>query len=166
MVAPRRTAHQSTQAAAALAMAALILYPLAIMLPIMKIRQLGHMVEDSILTGVITLLRTGEFFVGIIVLIFSLIVPPVKLVALLALSLGVPGEKIKYRALTYHFVELLGRWGMLDVMVVAVLVAYVKLGDTVNITPGSGLFAFAACVLLSLGSSLCFPPHALWSEES
>lgn len=165
LVAPRRAAHQSTEATAALALAALFLYPLAILLPIMKIEQLGHATEDSILTGVGALMHAGHWFVGMVVLVFSLIVPPTKLAALLFLSLASHTVRAKHRAVTYHFVEVLGRWGMLDVMVVAVLVAYVKLGDVVHITPGPGLMAFAACVLLSLLASVCFPPHALWSEE-
>jgi paraquat-inducible protein A len=66
----------------------------------------------------------------------------------------------------HHGVELLGRWGMLDVLVVAVLVAFVKLGDMVQIQPGAGLGLFTACVLFSLLSSLCLHLPSLWKEEA
>lgn len=165
LVAPRSQAHQSTHATAAFAMAALLIYFPAILLPMLKIQKLGHSTEDSLITGVVALMHDGHYFVGMIVLVFSLVVPPLKLAALLMLSLGGNNVHQHHRATTYHFVELLGRWGMLDVMVVAVLVAYVKLGDTVTISPGPGLIAFAFSVVLSLVASMCFPPHALWSEE-
>src|SRR5262249_23644954 len=129
------------------------------------IEKLGSTVQDSLLSGVATLLHDGHYFVGGIVLVFSLIVPPIKLFTLLMLSLAREYVEQRHRAVTYQFVELLGRWGMLDVMVVAVLVAYVKLGDTVTISPGPGLTAFATSVILSLVASMCFPPHALWSED-
>ena len=61
-------------------------------------------------------------------------------------------------------VERLGRWGMLDVLLVALLVAMVKLGDLVNIYPGQGLTAFIALVLLSLVAGLMFNPQLMWQE--
>lgn len=165
LIAPRSRAHQSTHATAAFALAALMIYFPGILLPMLKIQKLGSTVQDSLLTGVASLMQDGHYFVGGIVLVFSLIVPPIKLFALLLLSLASDYVQERHRAATYHLVELLGRWGMLDVMVVAVLVAYVKLGDTVTISPGPGLIAFATSVILSLIASMCFPPHALWSEE-
>ena len=165
LIAPRSRAHQSTHATAAFALAALILYFPSILLPMLRIQKLGSTVENSLLTGVASLLQDGHYLVGGIVLVFSLVVPPIKLFALLVLSLASRYVEERHRAITYHLVELLGRWGMLDVMVVAVLVAYVKLGDTVTISPGPGLTAFALSVILSLVASMCFPPHALWSEE-
>ena len=68
----------------------------------------------------------------------------------------------RHRALMYHLVELLGRWGMLDVLLVAVMIAYVKLGDLITIQPGPGLQAFIIMVLLSLLASLCFNPRLMW----
>jgi paraquat-inducible protein A len=55
---------------------------------------------------------------------------------------------------------------MLDVMLVAVLVAFVKLGDLVDIHPGPGVVAFTTCVVLSLLASACFDPHCIWEKAS
>ena len=70
-----------------------------------------------------------------------------------------------HRALTYHLIEWTGRWGMLDVLLVAVLVALVKLGDLMQISAGPGATAFATVVILSLLASACFDPHSLWSSD-
>ncbi len=140
-----------------------VLYIPAILLPLMRLEMLGHRTEASILGGVGTLLADRHWFVGIVVLLFSLVLPPVKLLALVLLAGGwLPGS---HQARLHHWVELLGRWGMLDVLVVAVLVAFVKLGDTVAIRPGIGLTLFLACVLLSLLSSLCLHLPSLWEDE-
>ena len=150
------------QAAAALALSALTLYVPSILLPLMRLETLGHSSEASILQGVSSLLAARHYFVGGVVLLFSLVLPPLKLLALLLLSGGwLPGA---HQARLHHWVELLGRWGMLDVLVVAVLVAFVKLGDMVQIQPGAGLGLFTACVLFSLLSSLCLHLPSLWEE--
>jgi paraquat-inducible protein A len=71
----------------------------------------------------------------------------------------------EHLARTWRAVELVGRWGMLDVLLAAVLVAILKLGDLVTVEVGPGLFAFTACVGLSLLASAFFDPHALWETE-
>jgi uncharacterized paraquat-inducible protein A len=150
------------QAAAALALSALILYVPAILLPLMRLETLGHSTEASIVEGVSSLLAARHYFVGIVVLLFSLVLPPLKLLALLLLSGGwLRGAR---QARLHHWVELLGRWGMLDVLVVAILVAFVKLGDLVQIQPGVGLGLFATCVLFSLLSGLCLHLPSLWED--
>jgi paraquat-inducible protein A len=154
----------SRRAAAALAVSALILYVPAILLPLMRLELLGHSTEASIVQGVASLLAGRHYFVGLVVLLFSLVLPPLKLFALLLLSGGwLSGP---HQARLHHGVELLGRWGMLDVLVVAVLVAFVKLGDTLLIQPGAGLALFIACVLFSLLSSLCLHSPSLWEDEA
>ena len=91
-----------------------------------------------------------------------MIIPLTKLVALLILAGGGRTLGDEHRALTYHLVEWTGRWGMLDVLLVAMLVAALKLGDIVNVTPGPGVIAFAAVVLMSLLAAASFDPHSLW----
>jgi len=67
--------------------------------------------------------------------------------------------------MTYRLVEWTGRWGMLDVLLVAILVAVLKLGDLMTVSAGPGLLAFTACVTLSLFAAASFDPHGLWDTE-
>jgi len=151
---------------AALALSALVFYPAAIGLPLLRIEQLGHSHTDSLLSGLVSMLSQGYWLVGIVVLLFSILLPPLKLLALWLLTRQ-PLKQTSHRrrALLYHAVELLGRWGMLDVMLVAILVAMVKLGDLVSIHPGPGLWAFILLVLLSLVASMVFNPTLMWNEQ-
>lgn len=149
---------------AAIALAALIIYPFAVTLPILKIERFGALRESSILDGVATLLADGDFFVGLIVLLCSIILPIAKLIGLLVLSSGGMAMQHRQRAWTYRIINWTGRWGMLDVLAVAVLVAAVKLGSQIQLTAGPGAAAFATVVILSLLASAVFDPHAIWER--
>jgi uncharacterized paraquat-inducible protein A len=151
--------------APAIALAALILFFPAILLPLIEIEKLGHSSASSLLGGTVDLFAHGQWGIGLVVFLFSIVLPPLKLVALMVLSLGGGGLRHEHRAATYHLVELLGRWGMLDVLLVALIVSFVKLGELVNFSVGPGLLAFTLCVLMSLAASMMFNPHALWEEQ-
>jgi len=150
---------------APLSLAGLILYLPAILLPMLRIEQLGHAKEDSLLSGVVHLLAEGYWFVGLIVLAFSIVLPPLKLLTLLLLSSTSWVTNHHRKARLFHAVEFLGKWGMLDVMLVAVLVAWVKLGDLVSIEAGIGVVAFAIMVIVSLVAGLSFHPQNMWDPD-
>jgi len=158
--------RRSASRTAAIASAALILYPFAVLLPMLRIEQLGHRHDASVIDGVIALLAEGHLFVGVVVLLCSIILPVAKLGGLLAICTGGAFMGTRHRAWTYRFIEWTGRWGMLDVLAVAVLVAVVKLRSSVDLTAGPGAAAFAAVVILSLLASASFDPHSLWHDDS
>jgi len=145
---------------------ALVLYLPAIILPLIKIERLGYMSENNLLSGVMNLLSEGYWFVGIVVLVFSIIIPPLKLFALLSMTTFIKHWHHHHRARLYRLVEIIGRWGMLDILLMAILVAFVKLGNLVEITAGSGLNAFTGMVILSLLASFFFHPTCLWEDDN
>ena len=157
-----RHAWSSAPLTAALALSGLIIYPFAITLPVLRIERFGHRYESGILDGTISLIAHGEWVVGLVVLIASVILPAFKLGGLLVLSLLANWLRPHWRASTWHAVELTGRWGMLDVLLVAVLVAMVKIGGLVEMHAGPGVIAFTLLVILSLLSAMAFDPHHLW----
>lgn len=151
--------------AAAFALAALILYPLAMSLPIMEIERMGHTRSATILSGVVELAAEGDWFVAAVVFICSVVAPLGKIGAILTLCLGGAFLPRQHKATTYHIVDWLGRWGMLDVLLVALLVAAVKLGSWVAVHPGPGAAAFALVVIFSLLSAAAFDPEAIWTDR-
>ena len=162
----RQGSHpRSVSRAAALSLSALILYPLALLLPIMTLERLGHQSVSSVWSGTVKLLAEGYWIVGLTILLFSIVAPLTKLGAMFTLCAGGRLMKREHRAWTYHVVEFIGRWGMLDVLLVAVLVAAVKLGDLVEVQPGPGVVAFLGVVVLSMLASAAFDPHAIWEGD-
>ncbi len=111
------------------------------------------------------LLWHGNLLVGLIVLVFSIVLPFVKLVALIELSrIGLTHRQ--HRAWTYRVVEWTGRWSMMDVLLLALLVTMVKLGDLVSFELGPAVVAFVMCVAMSMIASVMFDPHAIWEEAN
>lgn len=154
----------------ALSLAALILYPAAMMLPVMRIERLGHGRETTIWSGAVALIRDGHAAIGLLVLVCSVIIPLAKLAALImltwpGLARRLPGLPPARRHLIHRVVEWLGRWGMVDVLLVAVLIAAVKLGDLMSVHAGPGVTAFGGVVVLSLLASAFFDPRSIWLDE-
>ena len=162
MIHSPRNAGLSNSRARALALAALLLFPGAVSLPIMRIEQLGSAHEASIWSGVLGLIADGELFVGTVVLVCSIVIPLLKLSGILMLTARRSVLSRRTRAFTYRWIERAGRWGMMDVLLISVVVAWLKMGDVVEVTAGPAAWTFTGCVILSLLASACFDPHALW----
>jgi paraquat-inducible protein A len=143
----------------------LILYFPGILLPILLVERLGHSHASSILVGAIELIEEGSLLVGGVILIFSIIIPLAKFLLLLVLCSGRLLRR-KHQAWTYKALENIGRWGMLDVLLVGILVALVKLGDVVQFEIGSGALFFSLSVAMSMLASTSFDPHAIWDDET
>ena len=161
---PRRWA--SNRLTFSLSLSALILFPLAITLPIVTVERFGHLHRASIIDGVSALIGAGHFFVGLVVLLCSIVFPVGKLLGLLILCAGGNLLRHEHRGLTFRLIELTGRWGMLDVLLVAILVAVLKIGDFVDVSPGPAALAFTSCVLLSLLAAATFNPAKAWTQAS
>ncbi len=158
----RSVVAQRTMAAA---LGALALYFPAILLPILTVEQLGQRHQTSLFGGSIELFQHGNWFVGFIVLLFSIVFPLVKIVGLLELSwFGL--LKRPHQAAMYRAMELASKWSMLDVMLLALLVMIVKLGGLIEFHFGPAVFAFVGCVCMNMLASFCFDPHAIWEDES
>jgi paraquat-inducible protein A len=149
---------------AALTLGAFCLFWPAVLLPILQIERLGHRSASSVLGGTIDLLAHGNWLVGGVVLLFSIVFPLLKLVLLLELCL-LRLMHAKHRAMTYHIVEHAGKWSMMDVMLLAFLVMLVKLGNLVQFQFGPAVIAFVGCVTFSMLASMSFDPHSIWSED-
>ena len=88
-----------------------------------------------------------------------------KLVALGGLLISVQGRsswRPEERTRLYRITELVGRWSMLDVFVVTVLVALVRLGFLTTIEAGSGVVYFAAVVVITMIAAMTFDPRMIW----
>ena len=155
-----RTANRT----AASAVAAFVLFWPAVLLPILKIERLGQQSQQSILGGTIELIRHGSYLVGGVVLLFSIVFPLAKIVLLIELS-WLEILHRRHKAATLRWMEHLGKWSMMDVMLLAFLVMLVKLGNLVQFEFGPAVIAFILCVAMSMVASLCFDPHSIWEGE-
>ncbi|MBL6720246.1 MAG: paraquat-inducible protein A [Planctomycetes bacterium] len=142
-----------------------MLYPAAVALPIMSLSTFGHESSGSVASGALELWRGGEVLLALLVGVCSLVLPLLKLTGLLLVSRPPRALSPAARGRILRLVEWTGRWGMLDVLLIAVVAAWLKLGDLVTVEAGPGVWAFTGMVVLSLLASSAFDPHAAWSAD-
>jgi len=153
--------------AAALLIAAVILYLPANLLPIMHTATAGSAEDDTIMSGVVALWSGGSWPLAVLVFCASIVVPTLKLVALALLIVTTHRRahwRLRERTELYRLIEWIGRWSMLDVYVLALLVALVQLDAVATIEPGPGAGAFAAVVVLTVLSARAFDPRLMWDR--
>ncbi|MDD2733925.1 MAG: paraquat-inducible protein A [Desulfuromonadaceae bacterium] len=157
--------HDSLARSWALLIAAYLLYIPANLLPIMETGSLLKHREDTIISGIVQLWKTGFEGIATIVFIASIMVPLFKLIALTLLLISVQRRSvwlIGQRLRLYRLVELVGRWSMLDIYVVTILAAVVQIRSLATVTAGPGAIAFGAVVVLSMFSAIYFDPRLIW----
>lgn len=151
----------------ALSLAALFLYIPANIYPFMTMELYGQTNSSTIWGGVKSLMEDGSYFIAIIVFLASLVVPGLKLIILLYLSLTAQnGNNPRFKTKLYFFVEAIGRWSMLDIFLLAVFVAIIKIRHWTHVTPELGSVLFLVVVILTLIASTYFDPRIIWNKEN
>ncbi|MDB5846679.1 MAG: paraquat-inducible rane protein [Rhodoferax sp.] len=152
----------------ALLLAACLMYVPANLLPVMITTTLFGSQNDTILSGVIYFWVSGAYGLAAIVFVASFLVPLFKLASLFVLVVTAQRRsrwRRAERAKLYHLIELIGRWSMLDVFVVALLAGLVRIHGFAEITAGVGIAAFGAVVVLTMLASLSFDPKLTWDDD-
>jgi paraquat-inducible protein A len=149
----------------ALLIAATILYIPANLLPIMTVISLGTGEADTILSGVKALIAAGMWPVALLVFFASITVPVLKIIGLVYLLVSTQRRSTARRldrTRLYRVIEAVGRWSMVDIFMIAILVGLVSLGELATIQPEAGAVAFAAVVILTMLASHAFDPKLIW----
>ena len=150
-----------------LVIAGLILYVPANVLPVMTIIYFGAGEPDTIMSGVVVLFQTGQPAIAVLVLVASILVPMVKLLGLAFLLISVHFRsrwRPKDRTRLYRVIEIVGRWSMLDMFMLSILVALVRLDAIATIEAGPGATSFAAVVILTMFAAMSFDPRLIWDS--
>ena len=126
---------------------------------------MGKVQADTILSGAIYLLLHGMWPLALIVFVASVVVPLLKIVALVYLLVSVQlgsTRRAVDRTRIYRITELVGRWSMVDIYVVTILVALVQLGALASIEAEAGAVFFGAVVVLTMLAAESFDPRLIW----
>jgi paraquat-inducible protein A len=149
----------------ALLLTAMICYIPANLLPMMYTSSLFGSESDTIMSGVVYFWSSGEWYLALIIFFASIMVPMLKMIALVLLLVSVQMHsrwQLVQRTRLYRLVEFVGRWSMLDIYVVAIMVALVQLKALASIQPGPGAIAFGAVVVLTMFAAMAFDPRLIW----
>ena len=149
----------------ALVIAAFIFYIPANVLPITVVTSLGKTQADTIMSGVLYFMLTGMWPIALVIFVASVAVPLIKLFVLSFLLISVQRKwkwRPKDRTRLYRIAEAVGRWSMVDIFVVTILVALVKLGGLATIDAGPAASYFAAVVVTTIFAAMSFDPRLIW----
>ncbi len=149
----------------ALVIAAMVFYIPANVLPMTITSAVGTVSADTIMSGVIYFMQHGSWEIALVIFTASVFVPFLKFIILIYLLLSVQFKWIKKpKDLTrlYRFTEAIGRWSMLDIYVVTILVALVKLGFLADIEAGPAALYFALVVVTTMVAAESFDPRLIW----
>ena len=126
---------------------------------------LGHTTESTIFGGVVTLWEHGSYPIALVIFVASVLVPIGKIIILGWLCVSVHRQSelaLSQKVRLYRITEFVGRWSMVDVFVVAILVALIQLGNIMTILPGAAALAFAAMVGTTMLAAIVFDPRQIW----
>lgn len=153
----------------ALLLASVLLYIPANLLPMMTTASLTGSQEDTIMSGVVFLWESGSWPLAVVVFFASVMVPLLKILALSYLTASVQSRSrrgLLQRARLYRLVEFVGRWSMLDIYVITILVALVQFQGLATIQAGPAAVAFGAVVVLTMFAAMSFDPRLIWDPLS
>lgn len=149
---------------------AAVLYLPANILPVMQTVFLGASEGSTILDGVIYMWGEGDYPVALIILCASVLIPLFKITGLFLLCsfCHLKAEKTvqtcrKWTKL-YNVIEMIGKWSMIDVFVVIILMSLIQNGQMVAVSPDHGVYFFASVVIITMIASKQFDPRLIWDR--
>jgi paraquat-inducible protein A len=158
----------SIQQTWALVIASIVFYIPANLLPMMHVHTFAGVESDTILSGVIYFFETGSYLIAFVIFVASIIVPVIKLFILVYLLISVQKAsslRKKERLKLYRLTEIIGRWSMVDVYVVGVMVALVHFGGLTEIKAGEGANFFLLVVIVTMFAAMRFDSRLIWDTK-
>lgn len=151
----------------AFTIASACLYVPANIYPVMTLTSFGHTNAYTIMGGIIELGQAGLWPLALLVFFASIAIPMLKLIALSFMLLSTQIGSARFlqgRTVIYRMIVFIGRWSMIDVFMVSLLVALVHFGQLANIAAGTGILCFAAVVILTIIAVDVFDPRLMWDH--
>ncbi len=162
----RRKKPETVERALAWTSAALILFVLSNSFPFLAMKSGGFVQETTLLTGIHELWKQELYGLASLVLLTCVLVPLAQMLGLLyillPLKLGL--RPASGAARVFRLVQEVAPWGMMEVFMMGILVALVKLGHMATIVPGISVFSFGALIFVMAAAFSCLDPQLLWDR--
>ncbi len=155
----------SVSKAWALVITAIVLFIPANLLPIMRVDFFGVSSYSTIMDGIIYFFQSGEFGIGLIIFIASVLVPVFKIIGMIIILLTIKfkwKKGLRHKAAMFRFIEFIGRWSMLDIFVIALMSALVSFGSFTSTVAAPAASFFSAVVICTMFAALTFDSRLLW----
>ena len=144
----------------------IMLFP-AYLLPIMTVTSFGHRYPSTIIEGIEHFIQDGTYFIGFLIFFASILVPIFKLLGITLILLSIQRNwktSLRQKAVMLRIIRFIGRWSMLDIFVIAIMVALVNLGSLTTIEAAPAATFFAMVVVLTMLAATSFDTRHLWEN--
>lgn len=156
---------ESIDRSLALTLAALILFVIANCFPFLAMKSGGFVQETKLLTGIRELWRQELYGLASLVLLTCVLIPLAQMAGLLYLLLPLKWSRpVPLAIQVFRLLRRVAPWGMLEIFMLGILVALVKLGKMATIVPGTSVFAFGLLVLIMAAAVTVLDPDMLWER--
>jgi paraquat-inducible protein A len=160
-----RRREDSLNRTLALTMAAALLFVVANSVPMLGLTIVGRAASTTVIGGAEHLWQNGQTTVGVLVLLTAVIAPALQIGFMLAISLGALRERPpRWVGILLRHHPTTRTWSMIEVMMLGVLVALVKIADYATVVPGIALFVLWALVFLIAGMQASFDSRQVWER--
>jgi paraquat-inducible protein A len=160
-----RRKRNSLDRVLALTIAGLMLFTVANVYPFLTFRLEAQIQETTLITGIIELYNQGMWIVAGVVLLTSIVMPLLELTGTLYVLLPLKFNRRPWSLpLFFRMVRIFKPWGMMEVFMVGILVAFVKLSKMASIIPGMALYAFMLLIFVLAASAASLDPHIVWDR--
>lgn len=151
-----------------LVLATIVMVP-ANVLPIMTVMSFGTEYTETIMSGIIHLMQEDLFVIAFLIFVASIVVPVFKLIGLGVICLAVqyrwPIDSRQAKAM-FGFIKFIGRWSMLDLFMISILMGLVNMGTTASVETGAAATAFTSVVVLTMMAANAFDQRLIWDAVS
>jgi paraquat-inducible protein A len=155
----------SLERALSYTLGALVLFVVANAFPILGLQVRGNVVQTTLLGGVRTLYEQDMGLVAGLVFVTTIVMPLTELAGLAYLLLPLKFRRVpRWIAPVFRAMHLAREWSMVEVFLLGVLIALVKLSHIAGVIPGIALWSFAGLMLLLAAAASSFDPRALWAR--
>ena len=149
----------------ALTATGLVLFVLANVFPFMSFELEGRIQHNTLISGVTGLYDSGLWELAVLVFILSILAPLLKILGMLYVLVPMKlGWRIWKLAQAFRILDILHPWGMTEVYMLGVFVAFVKLSDLATVEPGVAAFSFAALMVVSAAATASLDPRIIWDK--
>ena len=149
----------------ALTLAAVVLYVVANSVPMLGLTVAGHQAFTTVFGGALQLWEDGEQIVALLVLIAAVIAPGLQIGFMLAIVLAAHREHPpRWVGTLLRYQPATRTWSMIEVMLLGVLVALIKIAELATVIPGLALFALGALVFVFAGMQASFDRREVWDR--
>ncbi|MGJ7093477.1 PqiA/YebS family transporter subunit [Vibrio hannami] len=127
----------------------------------------GQRLEDTILSGVATLINMEMHGIALIIFVASILVPAAKIIGLGFILITIHLKQTIYRRqrmFIYFVIKWIGKWSVMDLFVISIMMTLVDRGRILNFSPGYGAVAFGMVVVFTMLATEAFDPRLIWDE--